>query len=131
MYKKWQKLKPILKGLRQGQPIYALCRKVGIDPVTFWYWRQDNPRLDDVVEKIRTSRVQMVEDALFKTALEGNVAAQCFFLKNRGKNWRDTALIDQSQHTLVQIVNYGKHTSSSSRIQRPAAPVAIPDTQEV
>jgi len=36
------------------------------------------------------SRTQTVEDALYATALAGNVAAQIFWLKNRAKDrWKD------------------------------------------
>ena len=88
----------ILKSLKQGAAIYTACDAVSIDVTTFWRWRQNNLRLNRLVEAIYEGRVCMVEDALFVNCIKGNERAQEYFLENRGKNWHRSALIDQSKH---------------------------------
>ena len=48
----------------------------------------------------------MVENALFKNAIEGNVTAQIFWLKNRKPDkWRDKPEGEQTESSGVTIVN--------------------------
>ena len=72
--------------------------------MSLWEWRKVNERLDEKVHSIIDSRTQMVEDALYKSALDGNVTAQLAFLFNRApKRWADKrALINNT------IVNQNK-----------------------
>jgi hypothetical protein len=92
MYKKqsWKIMKAVLKSLKAGSSINAACQAAKITTPTLWEWRKRQPRLDMLVKCIYESRVQIVEDALYKGALDGNVTSQIFFLKNRQPNrWRD------------------------------------------
>ena len=78
----------LLKSLRGGSNITAACQAAEISRTTFYGWRIANKEFDASVEKAKLSRVQIVEDALYKNALEGSTHAQVFYLKNRG-NWAD------------------------------------------
>lgn len=90
MYKRTEKLKAILKSLHKGASINSACQAANISVVSFWKWRKKNKKLDLLVKSIYDSRIQIVEDALYKGALEGNTTAQIFFLKNRAVDrWRD------------------------------------------
>lgn len=92
MYKKHSKkiVNTILQSLRKGSTINSACEHADIDVVTFWLWRKRDKSLDDEVKSIYDSRIQIVEDALYKSALDGSNTAQIFFLKNRDVNrWRD------------------------------------------
>ena len=91
MYKRTpSRLKAVIRSIRKGSSINAACLAAGIDVVSFWRWRKKDPKLDHLVKTTYDSRIQIVEDALYKAALEGNITAQIFFLKNRQPNrWRD------------------------------------------
>ena len=89
---RYKKLRAIFKSLNAGSSITAACSAANISVVSFWTWRQKNERLDSKVNKLTESRVQMVEDANFQSALKGNVAAQCFYLCNRRPNrWHNVS----------------------------------------
>lgn len=90
MYKKRLKVKMIVKALREGNLLYPSLASAGISPSTFDNWRHDNPRLARLYERARSlsdnRRVQVIEDAQFKTAKDGNPTAQIFFLCNNAPN---------------------------------------------
>lgn len=110
MYKKSEVLKPILASLKQGSSVAKAIRAVDIDYATFWHWRKQNPRLDNLVRAIKESRVEVVEDSLYVNAVKGNIIAQIFFLKNRASNrWMDKAVDIQN------IVNVGGAGGKSLR----------------
>ena len=92
MYKKAPIVKKVIAALKHGDQLGVSCHKAGVKPGTFWIWRKESDRLDRIViaaqEKSNTKRIEMVVDANFKSALAGNVAAQCFFLKNKA-GWKD------------------------------------------
>jgi transposase-like protein len=119
MYKKtYSRIKAILKSLQKGASIHDACRGAGIDVVSFWRWRKADPKLDEIVKTMYDSRVQIVEDALYKGALEGNVTSQIFFLKNRATNrWRDSHEIkgEGFGDTKIILIN-GKNADKPSRI---------------
>ena len=83
-------LKAILTSLKAGSSIAASCDAAGINVTTFWYWRKKNKRLAKMVEAIQEAHVDVVESALYASALSGDTKAQTFFLKNRSsKRWTD------------------------------------------
>lgn len=92
---KRRRIKMILQSLRKGSTFVGACDGAGIDVATFWRWRKKSKRLDDLAHAIVESRVQIVEDALYKSAVfEGSVPAQMFFLTRRASDrWPDQKLI--------------------------------------
>jgi len=86
--KKLQK-EAFLKSLEGGVTIKDAAEAAGVSRVTAWRWRKSKAFLKKVLAII-DSRTQTVEDALFATALKGNVIAQIFWLKNRASDrWKD------------------------------------------
>jgi len=58
--------------------------------MSFYNWRRKDKKFDEAVYEAIESRTQIVEDALYKNCLQGNVTAQIFYLKNRSRGrWRD------------------------------------------
>ena len=102
--KRFKKLKAIFKSLKGGTSISQACKAASVDVSTLWEWRRANERLDEKIHRIIESRIQMVEDALFKSAVDGNVTAQLAFLFNRDpKRWADKrALVNNT------IINQNK-----------------------
>jgi len=85
---RYKKAKTICESLKQGAGIYQSCSKAGLSAMSFWRWRQENPKFDKFVERLLAGRTQLVIDALYKKALEGNPTAMIFWLKNKA-GWRD------------------------------------------
>lgn len=79
-----------LESLGNGEKIKKSCEAAGITEMTIWRWRKEYKLFNRQVLYILESRTQIVEDALFTNAINGNVAAQIFWLKNRAKDrWKD------------------------------------------
>ena len=84
--------------MKQGKKLYQACREAGVDASTFYLWRKKNNRLklftEELAKRCDSRRTDLVEDAFVKNCVSGgpqglgNVAAQIFYLKNRG--WKDT-----------------------------------------
>jgi len=83
-----------LQSLRQGITRKESAEAAGVCSTTVWNWRQRDKDFLIQEEAALNSRIQVVEDALFQAATTGGnsknmVIAQIFWLKNRGKNWKD------------------------------------------
>ena len=75
---------------RDGLTYEQIAHNMGIDTSTLWDWRKDNATISNAIKKGREVVDYEVENALLKSALEGNTTAQIFWLKNRRKQqWRD------------------------------------------
>lgn len=82
--------KAFLESLRSGVTIKDACKAVDLSRDTIWRWRKKWKGFDNKIFSIIDSRTQTVEDALYASALKGNVTAQIFWLKNRAKErWKD------------------------------------------
>ena len=101
--RRFRQLRKIIRSLRRGSSMASSCVAAQIDATTLWRWRKSNPKLDNLIHNIVDSRIQMVEDALFKKAMEGDVGAQRLFLTNRAPNrWKDrSTLINNNIQTNV------------------------------
>ena len=87
----------IKEAMNRGLGIMDACKAAGINHTTLWTWRRKDPKLEAYITKLLMHRTERVIDALYRTALKGNTAAQVFWLKNNA-GWKDSPIIDQSQH---------------------------------
>ena len=89
-----------LLSLSLGTTRQEAAEAAGISVTAVWKWRRKDK------EFAQRGRIQVVEDALFKSATGGagknNVVAQIFWLKNRGKNWKDKQDIEFSVPKIVK-----------------------------
>ena len=67
----------------QGLYIKDIAAKMGISVTTVYDWMNKNPKIAAAIKKGRDKSIDMVENALFKSAINGNVTAMIFYLKNR------------------------------------------------
>ena len=75
---------------RSGLTYEQIAHNMGIGLTTLKEWRQKEPTISSILKKGREVVDFEVENALLKSALEGNVTAQQFWLKNRKKiEWRE------------------------------------------
>jgi len=108
MYKKRKKIHLVIQVMKKDlQKLPSATRRAEMALSTWYLWEKLNPHLLKLrkgAERIcKAMRNAAVEDANFKAAISGNVAAQCFYLKNEA-GWKDNALIDQSQHINITYV---------------------------
>jgi hypothetical protein len=74
------------------------CESTNIRRRTIYLWREKEPWFKEEIDKIREVSIDLVENALFKNAVEGNnTTAQIFILKCLGKErgYIEKSYIDQ------------------------------------
>ena len=75
---------------RDGLTYEQIAHNMGIDVTTLREWRKKEVTISTALKKGREVVDFEVENALLKNAMEGNVTAQIFWLKNRKKmQWRE------------------------------------------
>jgi len=73
-----------IQGLaRDGLTDEQIATRIGITRVSLWRWRNKHPELAKACREGKDVADCKVESALYKNAIEGNVTAQIFWLKNR------------------------------------------------
>ena len=78
-----EKLQLLEEWSTQGLYIKDIAAKIGISVTTVYDWMNKNPEIAAAIKKGRDKSIDMVENALFKSAINGNVTAMIFYLKNR------------------------------------------------
>ena len=78
-----EKLQLLEEWSTQGLYIKDIAAKMGISVTTVYDWMNKNPEIAAAIKKGRDKSIDMVENALFKSAISGNVTAMIFYLKNR------------------------------------------------
>lgn len=80
----------IIENLENGGTRTAAAKQAGIGRRTFYHWMGTSKNFAKRVDEALLTQVSVVEDALYKTAVQGSVAAQKFFLCNRAhKRWKE------------------------------------------
>lgn len=75
---------------RDGLTNEQIAKNIGIDERTLYRWKEKESLICHALKRSREVVDFEVENALLKSALEGNVTAQIFWLKNRKKEqWRE------------------------------------------
>lgn len=75
---------------RDGLTNEQIAKNIGINAKTLYEWKNKESKISEVLKRNREVVDFEVENALLKNALEGNVTAQIFWLKNRKKSeWRE------------------------------------------
>jgi len=75
---------------RDGLTEDQIAKNMGITRTTLWEWKKKETNILNALKKGKEVVDFEVENALLKSALEGNVTAQIFWLKNRKKEqWRE------------------------------------------
>lgn len=83
---------------RDGLTYEQIAHNMGIGLTTLKEWRQKEPTISAILKKGREVIDFEVENALLKSALEGNITAQIFWLKNRKPDkWREKVITDDDE----------------------------------
>lgn len=94
---------------RDGLTDEQIAGKMGIGTRTLYEWKKKYPQFSQAIKSGKEVVDYAVESALLKRALRGDVAACCFWLKNRRPDkWKDRMediVAKQKMHESVQIVD--------------------------
>ena len=100
-YKQWLTKEGLIRiqgWARDGLTNNQIADKIGISKQTFYDWLKKYPDLSDSLKENKDVVDRKVENALLKNALNGNVTAQIFWLKNRKPNeWREKREIEANE----------------------------------
>lgn len=97
-----EKLQLLEEWSTQGLYIKDIAAKMGVSVSTAYDWMNKNPEIAAAIKKGRDKSIDMVENALFKSAINGNVTAMIFYLKNRApERYKDR--VDNNINTDVDI----------------------------
>ncbi|MCT7700665.1 MAG: small terminase subunit, partial [Lactobacillus iners] len=89
LYKEWldkDKLVLLQGWKRAGLTDVQISQNMGVSVFTLDKWKRNYSQIRQALKRGRSEINYIVENVLLKKALEGNVTAMIFFLKN---NWRD------------------------------------------
>lgn len=79
----------------QGHTLYQIAEIINVHVRTLQLWRADKPEFYQALKKAQNIADKIVEHSLFNNAVNGNVTAQIFWLKNRQPDlWRDKQSIE-------------------------------------
>lgn len=92
---------------REGLTNEQIANNMGINVKTLYDWKKNQSKICNALKRGKEVVDFEVENALLKNAMEGNVTAQIFWLKNRKKlQWRDKVEFEQGEKTAkITIVN--------------------------
>lgn len=92
-YQEWIEPEGLLKiegWARDGLTDEQIARNMGINPATLYEWKKKYPKISKSLKRSKDVADRQVENALFENAINGNITAQIFWLKNRKPDkWRD------------------------------------------
>ena len=95
----------VIDGLKDGATITDACKAAGIERTIYYLWCVKEPEFAKKAEAAKDSRIYRVEDALFKSALDGNVTAQIYFLQNRASDkWQDKRAVDLNARGAINLI---------------------------
>ena len=99
---------------RDGLTNEQIAHNMGVGLSTLKEYRNRYPAIETALKKGKEVADYMVENALFKSAMEGNTTAQIFWLKNRRPSkWRDKPQITEQSESeefnkLMNVILGGK-----------------------
>lgn len=74
----------IIESLKEGATVVSACEGAQITRSCFYKWYLKDKAFADKIEDAKLSRVAIVEDAIYKSAVKGDTRAGMFILINRG-----------------------------------------------
>lgn len=74
--------------LAQGLTFKQLASAIGCSEDTLKRYRNKDPKLEEACQQGKAQGIAKVTNALFQSALNGNVTAMIFYLKNQA-GWKD------------------------------------------
>lgn len=83
-------LQQLEQWIGEGLTLACIAEKMNISRNCLYEWRQKSVVISDAFKKGENRAVDNVENALYSAAINGNITAQIFYLKNRRPDaWKD------------------------------------------
>ena len=82
--------------------ISASAREAHIQPKTFYNWMKADPDFKAGIEALKETKIDIVEDELFKKCREGHIIAILFFLKCKAKH---RGYVEQASKSEITILD--------------------------
>lgn len=80
----------------------GVAEKLGVSRNALFKWRKKSDKLNNAINLGKELTDQQVENALYKSAMSGNVTAMIFWLKNRKPGrWNDVNKLDVNTEIVV------------------------------
>ena len=90
---------------RDGLTDEQIAKNMCISTSTLYEWKKKYSEISESLKEGKEIADYLVENALFKNALEGNTTAQIFWLKNRKRDkWRDNPELEMKEEKEEGIV---------------------------
>lgn len=87
---------------RDGLSNDQIAKNMGVNRTTLIDWKKKNPDISNALKKGKEIVDFEVENALFKSAMSGNVTAQIFWLKNRKPDkWKDKVQDTENEEAIT------------------------------
>ncbi len=88
-----------LRALSEGLHVCDAVRRAGVSRSTAYNWRRDDPAFAEAWNDALETMLDNVENAIYTAAMQGNVTAQIFILKTKGKDrgWTERTDINVNQ----------------------------------
>lgn len=103
--------------VRDGLTDKEIARKMGIGIRTLYEWKNKFPQIAQALKNGKEEADAVVEQALYKAAVNGEAWAVCFWLKNRmPSKWRDKPEENGANVTVVINNDYGEMDDADNRI---------------
>lgn len=92
---------PLIEGwAKDGLTDEQISKNLGISKVTFYKYKASCSELNELLKRSKEVVDYEVENALYKSAIGGNVSAMIFWLKNRRPDkWRD-----KREHSEIELM---------------------------
>lgn len=91
---------------RDGLTDKQIASNMGVSEATLYNWKKSHLEILEALKRGKEVIDYQVENALLKNALEGNITAQIFWLKNRKPDkWKDKRDDEQKESEKPVIVN--------------------------
>ena len=93
---------------RDGLSLEQIAKNIGINECTIYDWKKKEAKISEALKKGKEVVDFEVENALYKSAMEGNVTAQIYWLKCRKKEkWgeKETTNNNDINQRITNIAN--------------------------
>lgn len=91
--------------VRDGLTMQQVADNIGINRSTLYDWARKDKTISNTLKRTKEVADYEVVNALYKNAIEGNVTAQIFWLKNRiSDKWREKQEVSHELNVPVDKV---------------------------
>lgn len=101
-----------LLALSEGLHVCEAVRRAGVSRSTVYNWKNDDPAFAEAWNDALETMLDNVENAIYTAAMQGNVTAQIFILKTKGK---DRGWIERADFNVNQTVHDERAAAEAQR----------------